>query len=146
MNSHEKLKKMIENISNMGSLAVSFSGGLDSTFLLKVASDVLGDKVIAVTARSSTYPEREFREAEVFANSLGVKHIVIVSEELEIDGFAENPINRCYFCKLHLFQKIKEVAGQHGINYVADGSNVNDMGDYRPGMEAVKELEVVSTR
>lgn len=144
MDVHEKLKKMIEHIKNMGSLAVSFSGGVDSTFLLKVAADVLGDKVIAVTARSSTYPEREFREAESFAKSLGVKHIVIYSEELEIEGFAENPVNRCYFCKLENFKKIKDVAKHHGIIYVADGSNVDDMEDYRPGMEAVKELDVVS--
>ena len=144
MDIHEKLNNMIEHINGMGNLAIAFSGGVDSTFLLKVAADTLGDKVIAITARSSAYPEREFRQAENFAISLGVKHIVIVSEELEIDGFAENPVDRCYFCKLELFKKIKEVARQHGITYVADGSNTDDTGDYRPGMKALKELEVVS--
>jgi pyridinium-3,5-biscarboxylic acid mononucleotide sulfurtransferase len=144
MNAHEKLIKLEEDIRNMGSLAVSFSGGVDSTFLLKVASDVLGNKALAVTARSSTYPEREYKEAEAFAKTLGVKHIVIVSEELEIEGYSENPVNRCYFCKHELFEKVKEVAKQNGMRYVADGSNLDDLGDYRPGMQAVKELEVVS--
>ncbi len=144
MDAHEKLKHLSENIRNMGSLAVSFSGGVDSTFLLKVAVDVLGDKAVAVTARSSTYPEREFKEAEAFAKKLGVKHIVITSEELEIEGYAENPVNRCYYCKHELFEKVKETARQNGIRYVADGSNMDDLGDYRPGMRAVEELEVVS--
>lgn len=144
MDAHEKLNHLKEDIRNMGSLAVSFSGGVDSTFLLKVAVDVLGEKAVAVTARSSTYPEREFKEAEAFAKSLGVKHLVIVSEELEIEGYAENPVNRCYFCKRELFEKVKKVAKQNGIQYVADGSNLDDLGDYRPGMQAVKELEVVS--
>lgn len=144
MESYEKLIQLKEDIKKMGSLAVSFSGGVDSTFLLKVAADVLGDKVIAVTARSSTYPEREYKEAERFAKDLGIRHIVIISEELEIEGFSENPVNRCYFCKHELFEKVKEVAKQNGIKYVADGSNIDDLGDYRPGMQAVKELEVVS--
>lgn len=144
MDIHTKLNKMVEYINNMGSLAVAFSGGVDSTFLLKVAADTLGDKVIAIIARSSVYSEREFREAEDFAGKLGVKYIVIVSDELEIDGFSENPVNRCYICKLELFKKIKELAKHHGITYVADGSNTDDTGDYRPGMKALKELEVVS--
>jgi len=144
MNENEKLNKLKANIKKMGSLVVAFSGGVDSTFLLNVAVGVLGENVIAVTAKSSTYPEREFKEAQAFANSIGVRHIVIISEELEIEGFSENPVNRCYFCKHELFEKIQDVAKQNNMQYVADGSNIDDLGDYRPGMQAVKELEVVS--
>ena len=132
MNENEKLKVLKEYIKGLGSLVVSFSGGVDSTFLLKVAVDVLGDNVIAVTAKSSTYPEREFREACDFAKKLGVRHIVIVSEELDIKGFSENPANRCYFCKHELFGKVVGIAEQNGMKYVADGSNIDDLGDYRP--------------
>lgn len=144
MNAYEKLVVLKNIIKSKGSLAVAFSGGVDSTFLLKVAVEVLGDRVIAVTAKSSTYPEREFKEAEHFAQILGVRHIVIVSEELDIKGFSENPANRCYFCKHELFGKVLAVASENNIQFVADGSNVDDLGDYRPGMQAVKELSVIS--
>lgn len=137
----DKLKGLLKE---MDKVAVAFSGGVDSTFLLKVAADVLGDNVIAVTARSSTYPEREFTEASEYIKKLGAKHIVIISEELEIDGFSQNPVNRCYYCKKELFSKVKEIALQHGIKHIVDGSNVDDLGDYRPGMLALKELEVSS--
>lgn len=139
-----KLEKLKENLKKLGSVAIAYSGGVDSTFLLKVAHEVLGDKVIAVTARSSTYPEREFNEAKAYIESIGAKHIVIVSEELEIEGFSKNPVNRCYYCKKELFSKIKNIASEHGISYVLDGSNLDDTGDYRPGMKAAKELEVIS--
>ena len=139
-----KLEKLKELLKEMDKAAVAFSGGVDSTFLLKVAADVLGDRVIAVTARSSTYPEREFKEASEYIKKLGVKHIVIMSEELEIEGFSHNPANRCYYCKKELFSKVKEIALQYGMKYVVDGSNVDDMGDYRPGMLALKELEISS--
>ncbi|MDF2882926.1 MAG: hypothetical protein K0R54_3483 [Clostridiaceae bacterium] len=144
MNLESKLENLKKSLLNMGSAAVAYSGGVDSTFLLKVAKDTLGEKAIAVTAKSSTYPEREFKEAKDYASSIGAEHIIIISEELEIDGFAKNPVNRCYFCKRELFTKIRDVADKKNINAVLDGSNSDDVGDFRPGMKAAKELEVIS--
>jgi uncharacterized protein len=137
-------KQLKCHIEKMGSLVVAYSGGVDSTFLLKVAHDVIQDQAIAVTARSSTYPERELKEAAEFTRSAGIKHIIIQSEELDIEGFTANPPNRCYLCKYELFSKIKEVAGKHRIQYIAEGSNIDDLGDYRPGMQAIKELGIIS--
>ena len=117
---------------------------MDSTFLLKVAHNILGDHVIAVTARSSTYPEREFREAADYAQRSGIKHVIVHSEELDIEGFSSNPVNRCYLCKHELFSKILAVAKDNGIQHVAEGSNVDDLGDFRPGMQAIGELGIVS--
>jgi uncharacterized protein len=144
MNPQEKLVKLKGYLGSLKSAAIAFSGGVDSTFLLKVAHEVLGDQVIAVTARSSTYPEREFNEAKQYAETMGVKHIVIVSEELEIEGFAKNPTNRCYYCKHELFSKVRDVANEHHMLHVLDGSNHDDLGDFRPGMHAAKELHVIS--
>lgn len=144
MSLQEKYQLLKDNMKKRGSAAIAFSGGVDSTFLIKVANEVLGDKMIAVTATSSTYPERELKEAIQYAKDMGVKHIIISSEELDIEGFASNPKNRCYFCKKELFTKIYEVAKDNGIEYVFDGSNSDDTGDYRPGMQAARELEVIS--
>jgi len=106
MELRDKLKQLEHHIGETGSLAVAYSGGVDSTFLLAVAHNVLQDRVLAITATSSTYPEREFKEAADFARSDGIRHIVIQSEELEIEGFTDNPPNRCYLCKYELFSKI----------------------------------------
>lgn len=141
---HDKFQLLKDNIKKRGSAAIAFSGGVDSTFLVKVAREVLGDKVIAITATSSTYPERELKEAIEYAKNMGTKHIVITSEELNIDGFADNPKNRCYYCKKELFSKINEIAKENGVDYVFDGANVDDTGDFRPGMKAAKELGVIS--
>lgn len=144
MNLEEKYENLISILRNLESVAIGFSGGVDSTFLLKVAKDTLGDDVLAVTARSSTYPEREFREAKEYANKLNAKHEVIVSEELDIEGFSKNPIDRCYHCKNELFSKIQALAESKGYKYVLDGSNLDDVGDYRPGMKAARELGIRS--
>jgi uncharacterized protein len=144
MSAQQKYDTLKTYLKELGSLAIAYSGGVDSTFLARVAHDVLGDKAIAVTATSSTYPKREFDEACAYAKDMGIEQIVISSEELEIEGFARNPKNRCYYCKKELFTKVREVADRRGIAYVADGSNYDDLGDFRPGMGAAKELNVVS--
>ncbi len=145
---NEKLQKKYDNLRDylreLGSVAVAFSSGVDSTFLLRVAHDVLGDKVIAVTAQSCSFPKRELEEATKYCEDYGIKHIVTQSEELDIEGFRQNPKNRCYLCKHELFEKIWEIAKENGCNAVAEGSNMDDNGDYRPGLIAVKELGVTS--
>ena len=140
----EKLVELHRYIRNLRSLVIAFSGGVDSTFLLKAAHDVLGDNVIAVTARSVSFPQRELNEAMDFCRSEGIRHIVVDSEELDIDGFSHNPVNRCYLCKHELFEKILAIAEQNNIRYVAEGSNMDDEGDYRPGLQAVAELHIKS--
>ncbi|HEX3026559.1 MAG TPA: ATP-dependent sacrificial sulfur transferase LarE [Clostridia bacterium] len=144
MNQEEKLEKLKNDLKSMKRLIVAYSGGVDSTFLLRVAQDVLHDGVIAVTARSSTYPEREFNQSKELAGKIGARHFIIESEELDIDGYSSNPVNRCYYCKKELFTKINELASRMGVQYVADGSNVDDLCDYRPGRQASGELNVVS--
>lgn len=140
----EKLVQLKEYLQSLGSVAVAFSSGVDSTFLLKVAQEVLGDKVLAVTARSCSFPQRELSAAENFVKEHNIAHVIVDSEELGIDGFAQNPPNRCYLCKTELFTKIKALALAKGFAAVAEGSNMDDLGDYRPGLEAIKELGIKS--
>lgn len=141
---HEKQEKLKEYFKSMVSVAVAFSAGVDSTYMLKVAHDVLGDNVIAVTASSCSFPKRELDEAKRFCEKEGIRHIVCTSEELDIDGFRNNPKNRCYLCKTELFTKIKQIAAENSIACIAEGSNMDDNGDYRPGLTAVKELGIYS--
>ena len=140
-NKCETLKNVI---SSLESVAVAFSGGVDSTFLLEFAHKVLGDKVIAVTAHSASYPQRELDEASAFTKLHNIKHIVVESEELDIEGFSDNPVNRCYLCKKELFAKIIKIAKEYGVKTIAEGSNMDDNGDYRPGLIAIDELHIKS--
>ena len=141
---NKKYQALREYIRSLGSLAVAFSSGVDSTFLLKVAHQELGDKVIAVTATSCSFPKREADEAANFCKANGIRQITVVSEELEIPEFRHNPVNRCYLCKKELFTKIISLAKENGVEYVCEGSNMDDNGDYRPGLQAVAELGVKS--
>lgn len=141
---HEKKQHLENYLRELGSVVVAFSSGVDSTFLLKVAHEVLRDRAVAVTARSCSFPVRELNEAKAFCEKEGIEHIIVESEELSIEGFSQNPKNRCYLCKHELFTKIRQIAQEKGIAYIAEGSNMDDNGDYRPGLIAVAELEVKS--
>lgn len=140
----EKLEALRTYLKGLGSVAIAFSSGVDSTFLLKVAHDMLQDRCIAVTAMSCSFPKRELEEAKAFCRKEGIRHIVVESEELEIEGFCQNPKNRCYLCKRELFEKIGQIAEKEGLAAIAEGSNLDDNGDYRPGLQAVAELGVKS--
>jgi uncharacterized protein len=140
---HEKLEHLRDMLKSCGKLAIAFSGGVDSSFLLYTAS-TLPVEILAVTATSASFPERELDAASSFAKKLGVPHIVIESEELDLPGFAENPPDRCYLCKFELFSKMKKAASERGIEHIAEASNADDVSDYRPGLKAIRELGILS--
>ncbi len=140
----EKLEKLKKIIADLGSLAVGFSGGADSSLLLAVAHEVLGDRVIAVTGMDASFPEREADEAKAFCKERGIRQIICTVDPLKEEGYRNNSKDRCYFCKYGMFTEVKRIAEENGMEYAAEGSNMDDIGDYRPGLRAVAELSVKS--
>jgi uncharacterized protein len=141
----EKFARLKGIFRSMGRVVVAYSGGVDSTLLLRVAKESLGEEhVIAVTALSPLFPERELTGAKKMAQEIGVKHILIESNELEIEGFSINPLNRCYFCKKELFEEMQNLARKEAISFVVEGSTLDDEMDHRPGRRAIQELGIRS--
>ena len=138
---HEALRAIL---AKTGGLVIAYSGGVDSSLVLRVAVDALADRALAVTATSPTYPSHEVEEAIRLARGLGARHRVISTDELEMDAFASNPPGRCYYCKTELFQRLLDIARDEGLAVVADGANVDDVKDYRPGHRAAAELGIRS--
>lgn len=141
---HEKNERLKQILLGCSSIAVAFSGGVDSAFLLQTAHGVLGGNVLAITAAPVFVPQRELEEAKAFCRDRGIPHIIIPAEGLNINAIRQNPPDRCYHCKKMIFGKIREVAAGNGIQCIAEGSNMDDTGDYRPGMKAIRELSVIS--
>ena len=141
---HLKKARLEEILKDLGSAAVAFSAGVDSTFLLKAAHDTLGENAVAVTTKISSFPDRDLDEAIDFCEAEGIVHIIEEVDELSIEGFSDNPPDRCYLCKHALFTEMIRAAEEIGIDNIIDGSNMDDEGDYRPGLAALKELGVRS--
>lgn len=139
-----KLDRLKKYIADLGSLAVGFSGGVDSSLLLAVAHEVLGERLIAVTGADASVPDREVNEAIAFCKERGIRHIICKVDPLKEDGYRHNGPDRCYFCKHGIFTEVKKIADENGIEYMAEGSNMDDIGDYRPGLRAAAELSVKS--
>lgn len=138
---YEKLKSIIKDF---GKIAIAFSGGVDSTFLTKVAKDVLGENAVAVTISSILVTDDELKEADDFCKAENIEHLIYKADVLSIPGFENNPPDRCYICKKAIFTNVQNLVGERGISVIAEGTNVDDDGDYRPGMRAIKELGVRS--
>lgn len=143
-NLQEKYNKLLNILRSTGGLAVAFSGGVDSAFLVYAAHEALGGKLLAITAVTQSYPRHEAADAARILAQYGVKHEEITLDQLAIPGFCENGAQRCYYCKYALFSEIKAEAAKHGITAVADGANTDDENDYRPGMRATAELGILS--
>lgn len=144
MAKNEKLERLEGYLANLEKLAVAFSGGVDSTFLLKVAHMILGDNVVAITVNGAIHPGWEIESSKEIASRIGVRQILLDMDIFKNENIVTNPPDRCYHCKMAIFSMIKKTAKGYGIKNVADGSNIDDAGDYRPGMRALKELGILS--
>lgn len=140
----EKYERLQALLAEMGSVAIGYSGGVDSTLLVRVAHDVLGSRALAMIGRSATYPTTEFEEALAIAGTIGIRCIVVDTEETDVVKFRENPPDRCYYCKTELFTKLGAIADREGVAWIADGTITDDIGDFRPGMRAKSERNVRS--
>lgn len=143
-NLEDKAARLASLIEEQDAVAVALSGGVDSALLMDVAFEVLGDKVAALTACFSCNPKREQQAAHALCAEKGIRHLTCAFDEFEVEGFAENPPNRCYLCKKALFTCLLSVAEKQGFAVVVEGSNLDDESDYRPGLAALEELQVVS--
>lgn len=141
---NRKLGNLKEYLRSLGSVAIAFSGGVDSSFLLAVAHDVLGSRCLALTARSAAFPKREMQEARQFCEEKGIRQIFFEADVTRLREFAENPKDRCYHCKRFIFSQMAELAAKSGMAFLAEGSNMDDLGDYRPGLAAISELGIIS--
>ena len=144
MDIHKKHELVKHFLHELDSVVVAYSSGIDSTFLLKTAFDACRGKVVAVTARSRMFPGRELEEAIAFCKKEGIPHIILDFDELEVEGFCDNPANRCFLCKNELFAKIWLIAREHGIEHIVEGSNIDDDSDFRPGHLAIMQQGVKS--
>jgi pyridinium-3,5-biscarboxylic acid mononucleotide sulfurtransferase len=140
----DKLHRLRDILQDMGSVAVAYAGGTDSTFVLKVAYDVLGDRAIALTADSPSLSREELRSAEQIAAGIGAKHVLIPVDEMEDPRYLANNPDRCYFCKSHTYEDLIPYAQAHGFQHVVDGNNADDVNDHRPGRQAAQERGVRS--
>jgi pyridinium-3,5-biscarboxylic acid mononucleotide sulfurtransferase len=142
MTAQEKYARLLEVLRSLDSVVVAFSGGVDSTFLARAADEALGERALLVTADSETYPASELEAAKELARSLGMRHLVVQTRELENPDYAKNPTNRCFFCKEELFTTLAPIAEREGYRHLVYGANTDDLGDHRPGMESARQRDV----